>query len=586
MYIKIISDRLKQNSDLDIAITILAVLALVVLVIQFRHPLALNMDGGYNASNVKALMEFRSMPYPGISIIPFMSSAVFGLIFGSAMAGIKIVTAVCIVAIGWFIYKLLYKVTNDNIPSFAGLIGWCISLGPFLYPLGYLKQTVALVFMVYGLICLYWIYESIDVRKNMIFWFICLFCILFSHQASTIIFLMSSFLISAIMLSDSQYRYGRVVSIALWSIMGLAIMLTPWIIPFLSQWFVQLSLDGYKTMIISIKGLFSHRYQLQVDFSGFDYLHVGIAFFGLAWSIGKWRKLALWLIGFGIVIFFVSLYACEYEWQMRNILTMFVPLSMCVGLGFYHLAKLTAKKSLYVAPVAITMALIVFALSGYGDTIIKTTALARPIISTEQLVDLNELLSKSDLETHDNIFARHGLRYWVTYTTDEYCGVLYRHWTDNYLAVRMSRGEESLPEGRPPQEGDYILISKTALFPWESYSIQENRLQAEIPSRASEYLRIEINSVDSFKHVDIILTSVDGDHKYTNSYSDITYGKNILGWLLSDVPRGTYDVHIVANDFETSSTSLYIEENLLEYSEDRWSILTESDEYLLMEVTP
>lgn len=582
----IITDWFRKNSSKAIAISILALLAFILLAMQFKHPLALNMDGGYNASNVKALMEFRGLPYPGVSIIPFMSSAILGFIFGSATAGIKIVTTISIVSIGWFIYIFLVRVTNDEMPGIAGLLGWCVSLGVVLYPLGYLKQTVALVFLVYGLICLYWIYQRIDVRRNIIYWIICFLCILFSHEPSVMLYFMSSFFISATMLPDSKYKYGQIAGIILWSILGAGLVLTPWIIPFLSQWFVQLSLNGYKTMVISIKGLFSYRYQLQVDFSGFDYLHLGVAIFGVAWTIGRWRKLALWMIGFGIGIFLVSLFACEYEWQMRNILTMFVPLSISVGLGFYHLSKLITNKKLYIAPLALVMALVVFALSGYGETVIRTAGLARPIITTEQLVDLNQFLNTSDLPLSGNLYARHGLRFWATYTTNEYCGVLYRHWTENYLAVRMSRGEESLPEGRPPQTGDYILISKTALFPWEARIIQENRMRVDISPRASEYLRISFHSADNFEQVQIVLTSNDNEREYSRSYSGVTYGKNVLGWLLSDVPRGSYNVHIVADTFETKSLPLYIEENLLEYSENTWSILIESDEYLLLEVEP
>ncbi|MEZ4812758.1 MAG: hypothetical protein R2883_04625 [Caldisericia bacterium] len=62
------------------------------------------------------------------------------------------------------------------------------------------------------------------------------------------------------------------------------------------------------------------------------------------------EKLTLWLFGFGLAVFIVALFLWEYEWQERNILTMFVPLSILVGLGFYHLARLVTQKRSFSFP--------------------------------------------------------------------------------------------------------------------------------------------------------------------------------------------------------------------------------------------
>ncbi|MEZ4812759.1 MAG: hypothetical protein R2883_04630 [Caldisericia bacterium] len=98
------------------------------------------------------------------------------------------------------------------------------------------------------------------------------------------------------------------------------------------------------------------------------------------------------------------------------------------------------------------MALGLFAVTGYHDTIFKTIKLARPVVTTQELVDLNNFLETDGLKYSENLYARHGLRFWVTYATEKHCGVLYRHWTDNFLAVRRSRGEVALPEGKTPEK--------------------------------------------------------------------------------------------------------------------------------------
>jgi len=574
----------KKNSSNLIAFGLLFLLAFGLLFIQFRHPIALNMDGGNNASNVQALMNFKQMPFSGSPVLPFVLSAIFGFLLGSVHAGIKIISTLSIVFVGWLIFDFIKRVTKENIPAIAGLLGWCVSLGVFIYPLGYLKQTVALPFLLLGLISLYWIYEKKNIRKNMIIWTLSFICIILSHTPSVILFLASSFVISASMLPGSEHKNGKLIGWSLWGLLGIGIITAPWTVPFFSQYYVQLSLGGWRTMVTSVKGLFSHRYQMQVDFNSFDYLHLGVPVFGLARTTEKWRRLALWLIGFGLAVFLVALFVNKYEWQERNILTMFVPLSILVGLGFYHLSKLITKKKVFFVPLAILMALVVFGLSGYGDTVMRTVKLARPIINLEQLADLNNFLEISAVEYSDNLFARHGLRFWATYTTEKHCGVFYRHWDENYFAVRNSRGKEALPDGREPEKGDYILISKSALFPWEKTVIQENRMKVLIPTKAEEYLKIEFEAGDDFDQVEVILKNIDSDLEHKHSFINIVYGKNDLGWLLTDVPRGRYEVVVVADGFEIDSASLYIEENLLDWANKKFNILVESREYLVMEV--
>ncbi|MEZ4812757.1 MAG: hypothetical protein R2883_04620 [Caldisericia bacterium] len=118
----------KKHSSLIIAFLILGVLASGLIIIQFRYPLALNMDGGNNAANVQALMNFKKMPFQGPQSCHFF----FGYLWISlwqCSCWNKIVSTISIVMVGWLIFDFLRKVTEDDVPAFAGLLGWCVSLG-------------------------------------------------------------------------------------------------------------------------------------------------------------------------------------------------------------------------------------------------------------------------------------------------------------------------------------------------------------------------------------------------------------------------------------------------------------------------
>ncbi len=575
-------DFLKPRIGVMIAFAILALLALGLLWIQFRYPLALNMDGGNNAANTLAIMNGQSMPFSGSPILPFALSALFGFIAGSVHAGIKIVTTISLVAVGYLIYAFTKHISKEDVAPIAALLGWCVSLGVFSYPLGYLKQTVSLPFLVAGLMSLYLVFESDKPKKYLALWAVCLVCAFMSHTPAVFLYLASSYTIAAIMLPGSDFKHGKLASALMWAAFGLGVMFAPWLIPFLSRWFVQLSLDGVRTIIVAIKGLFAFRVSEQVDFQYFDYLHIAVAVYGLAFTAKEWKRYALWLIGFGIGVVTVSVFASAYEWQGRNILTLFVPLSICVGLGFYHLSRLISKKLYIYVPVAIVSALLVFYVSGYHETVYKTIKLARPVVTVEQLADLNWLLESSPDEITDNLYARHGLRFWATYANGKHCGVLHRHWTENFLAIRSSRGEEELPDSRLPEKGDYLLISRTAMFKWPERVIEGRNYKAYVPEKAEENLRIRFDSTDSFETITVKLESSSGD-VITKEFERITYGENILDWLLVGVERGNYNVSIVCNGVESESVNVDMIDNNFHWTDLEFEEIASSKEYVILE---
>jgi len=254
------------------ALIILCILFVFLLVFQFRHPLALNMDGGYNSANTSALMRFQPIPFSGSPVVPFSLSALFGWIGGfDADNGIKIVTALSLVVVGFLIYFFLKKITNEELPSLAGLVGWCVSFAIITYPMGYLKQTIALPFMFIALISLYFLIETGE--KKWWFWLALGTALTFlSHQPAVITLTACFAFILASMLPGSNLRHGRVMGFVLWGVILLGLATSPLTVPILARYFIQLDAHGYKTILIYLKGLISYRFQMTVDFAGFDWV--------------------------------------------------------------------------------------------------------------------------------------------------------------------------------------------------------------------------------------------------------------------------------------------------------------------------
>ncbi|MEZ4812760.1 MAG: hypothetical protein R2883_04635 [Caldisericia bacterium] len=82
----------------------------------------------------------------------------------------------------------------------------------------------------------------------------------------------------------------------------------------------------------------------------------------------------------------------------------------------------------------------------------------------------------------------------------------------------------------------------------------------------------------------VILKSQKSDATIIHEFTDVPIGSNNLGWLLSDVPRDLYNVTIRIGEDITESAPLYIEENLLDWSNVDFKILSQSEEFLIMEV--
>lgn len=578
------------------ALIILGVLLVFLLVFQFRYPLALNMDGGYNSANTSALMRFQPMPFSGSPIMPFSLSALFGWIGGfNANNGIKIVTALSLVAVGLMIYMFLKKVTNEELPSLAGLVGWCVSFAVITYPMGYLKQTIALPFMIIALISEYFLVETGE-KKWWIWMAVGALATVFSHQPSTLTLAVSSVFVLATMLPGSNLRNGRFFGFALWGLIVLGLVTSPLTVPILARYIVQLDAFGYKTILIYLKGLVSYRFQMTVDFAGFDWLLSAIPVFGLGKTIEKHRRLAMWLLGFGLGVFVVACFASKYEWQGRNIMTLFVPLSILIGLGFYYIADMVSKKDVLKVAISVFLALLVMLSAGYHASAVKYIATARPVISQNQRDNLASIIGSLKLEQVENLYARHGLRFWATESTGKFVGVFFYDWDRKTFGIRKSRGGEDISDSRDPKPGDLLLISKQPMFGAKYETVELGGVEFKYQKNAQEYFQILSTSK---VNAQITFTIAPG--------SDNDKSENILDWETDIVPNKNNSIGFVfGNNFKKGKkdltikvvfedktekeykTNFVIDENLLEYSKiefgDFKSIVTENEDYVI--ITP
>ncbi|MBP7732489.1 MAG: glycosyltransferase family 39 protein [Caldisericia bacterium] len=566
------------------AIIILIILAAGLALIQFRYPLALNYDGGYNAANTNALMNMDKMPFSGSPILPFSISALFGLIAGSASAGIKIASTLALVSVGWMIYAFTRKITNDEMAGLAALLGWCVTLGVFNYIYGYLKQTIALPFLVGGLMTLYFAIEE----KKLVWWILWIAGAIgtyLSHTPAFMTYAVCSAFVGAVMFYKSTYKYAKVVAIMLWVGIGLGLLSIPWSVPFLSKYVPQLSLGGWRTILIYIKGLFSHRYQMTTDFNLFDIpvLLLPVAGLVLVWL--KQRKLGWWFFAFGCGVLFISLFAVKYEWQGRNIMTMFVPIAMLSGLGIWEMAKLLSKEKLARVITSIVLAAAIFFCANWPLTLKQHVADARPLVNQSQVDDLKTFLGTNGKgsEFIPSLYARHGLRFWATYATGDYVGVLFYDWDKKTLGIRQSRSGEDLGPSHTPSKGEYLLLSKTALFSWPTTVCAGEKLRASIPTKAQEYLLVDLRSTDKMDDVWIAIRDKNWGLLKKVYFRDITYGTNKTGMLLTGIKRGQYWVQVGYDEQSLPPAKIEIEENLLEWATTDFTVKAQSQEYLIIE---
>lgn len=578
------------------ALIILGILLVFLLIFQFRYPLALNMDGGYNSANTSALMRFQPMPFSGSPIVPFSLSALFGWIGGfNANNGIKIVTALSLVAVGLLIYLFLKKTTKDELASLAGLVGWCVSFAIITYPMGYLKQTIALPFMLIALISLYFLIET--GQKKWWIWLAVGTAVTFlSHQPAAITLAACFAFTLASMLPGSNVRHGKIMGFALWGVIVLGLATSPLTVPILSRYFIQLDAHGYKTILIYLKGLISYRFQMTVDFGGFDWLLAAIPVFGLGRTIEKHRRLALWLLGFGLGVFVVACFASKYEWQGRNIMTLFVPLSILTGLGFYYISDLISKKDALKIAISVSLALLVMLAAGYHVSATKYISATKPVITTSQRESLASIINSLKQEQIDNLYARHGLRFWATEATGRYVGVMFYDWDRKTFGIRKSRGGEDITGSRDPKPGDCLLISKQPMFGAKYETIEFDGVEFKIQKNAQEYFEVLSGSKANAHITFSISTSSDNDKSENVIVWETEIGANKIdkfGFVFgSNFKRGRKDLTIkVVYDDKTEKehkTSFVIDENLLEYSnlefDDFKNIVAENEDYII--ITP
>lgn len=567
------------------AFAILAILAAGLLFIQFRYPLALNYDGGYNAANTNALMNFGKMPFSGSPILPFSISAAFGLIAGSASAGIKIASTLALVAVGWMIYAFIRKTTNDDqISGVSALLGWCITLGVFNYIYGYLKQTIALPFLVGGLMALYLAIEEKRVQW-WILWIAGAIGTFLSHTPAFMTFAVSSAFVAAVLFYKSTYKHAKTIAIALWIAIGLGLLSIPWSVPFLSKYIPQLSLGGWRTILIYIKGLFSHRYQMTTDFNLLDIPVLLLPAAGLVLVWLKQRKLGWWFFAFGCGVLLISLFAVKYEWQGRNIMTMFVPIAMLSGLGIWLMAKYLGRKTIHKHIVALSLTASIFFCANWPLTIKQHVADARPLVSVDQVEDLKTLLGQEGKGSQfmANLYSRHGLRFWATYATGKYVGVLFYDWDKKTLGIRQSRSGEDLGPSHTPGKGEYLLLSKTALFAWPTTLCVGEKMKAHIPTRAQEYISVDVNSTDRMDNVWLAVRDENWNLLKKEYIKVITYGTNRTGVLLTGIKRGRYWVQIGYGNQTLPPAKVDIEENLLEWAKTDFIVRAQSTQFLIIE---
>jgi hypothetical protein len=108
-------------------------------------------------------------------------------------------------------------------------------------------------------------------------------------------------------------------------------------------------------------------------------------------------------------------------------------------------------------------------------------------------------------------------------------------------------------------------------------------LKASIPTKAQEYICVDVNSTDRMDSVWLAVRDSNWNLVKKEFFKNITYGTNTVGILLTGIKRGTYWVQIGYGNQTLPPAKFEIEENLLEWAKTDFTVKAQSTQYLIIE---
>jgi hypothetical protein len=274
-------------------------------------------------------------------------------------------------------------------------------------------------------------------------------------------------------------------------------------------------------------------------------------------------------------------------------MTMFVPLSILTGLGFYYISDLISKKDVIKIAISISLALLVMLSAGYHVSALKYVSATKPVITITQRESLASIINSIKPEQVENLYARHGLRFWATQSTRKYLGVMFYDWDRKTFGIRKSRGGEDIIGSRDPKPGDCLLISKQPMFGAKYETVEFEGVEFIIQKNAQEYFELIVKS-DKDASIEIENLASDTDSANENTITiKAVIEKNQeekIGFVYgNNSSRGKKNLKIklvyTDNSENTYEFNYIIEENLMQYAQFAdFDKIAENEDYII--ITP
>jgi hypothetical protein len=266
-------------------------------------------------------------------------------------------------------------------------------------------------------------------------------------------------------------------------------------------------------------------------------------------------------------------------------MTFLAPIAILSGTACWQGAAWLSKYRKPRLVIGILIAAAILFMAGWPQTLTKYARDAKPIVTTEQVQDLQRFLTDGGTGNRflPNLYARHGLRFWATYASGRYLGVFFYDWDRKTIGIRQSRSGEDLGPSHTPGKGEYILVSKTHIPPVPTTLCNGDKFKAWVPAKAQEYLGVSLQSVDDLEGVWVALRDERWNLVKKATTDSVTYGKSTVGMLLTGVKKGTYWVQIGWKDHILQPAQVHIEENHLGWAKTEFAMRAQSENHLIIE---
>lgn len=521
-----------------------SLLSLLIFHLVTIYPLTYGINGGYYTFIIREIQKGKLnflLKYP----VSFGIFYIFSKLFRNVSLGIKIPSLIFLVITSYLIPLLIdrniYK--KNNLDILLIILTSLSSWNTILLLNGFYKQIIALPFLI---LSLYTLDEFLKVKKvkNLIYFSLSSVFCYFSHipiflflLLNTIMFL---FFLPILKKKDKENRY---------KVSNFVLLLIGVIIFFVLTNY----LPYIKTVILSnIGNQLIERMRLiflsKEDFGKFILIIVPVVM-----TMGRKYRLALIFNVSYIIIWFIS----PNDWFWRINYIEFIPISIGVVVIFKFLSVLFKRKSISLLIVLIIITFLNFSFLKNPFNIPENFG---PIITIDEYNELISFFSHSKEIKNYELFAEHGLNYWISLTSDIECGEIHSK-GDGNIRLTLGRIKNRFDPNKP-----VLLVSKNGYI--DRHKIIKSReiwkngnVRVEIYPFFTEKFEIYFYSKNA-ETLSYEITFCDPNNRFTKYIKGSCFlNSDGIGRVIidtSELEEGKYKLVIAVSKDEENTEAIFI----------------------------